>query len=98
MHLESHLIEQDPQTFNVTEFGWKKELVGKVLSPVLISDDNPLAPASVLKLVSNGCSSDQSCGTERCGCYWAQLPCTMFCSCYQTCNCAKQINKGGRKQ
>ncbi|KAH3790786.1 hypothetical protein DPMN_168993 [Dreissena polymorpha] len=60
-------------------------------SSVLIADDKPLAPASVLKLVSCGCSSDQPCGTARCGCYGAHLPCTMLCSCYQTCNCANRL-------
>ncbi|KAH3727484.1 hypothetical protein DPMN_053422 [Dreissena polymorpha] len=39
-------LEQDPPTFNVTEYGWKKKEVGKVLSPVLFADEKPLAPAS----------------------------------------------------
>ena len=80
-------MEPDPPNLDPTKFGWRKDKLAKLLTPVTLPADTLLAPASVLKLICCGCASDQPCASGRCGCYTAQLACTVFCSCFITSNC-----------
>ena len=80
-------MEPDPPNLDPTKFGWRKDKLAKLLTPVTLPADTLLAPASVLQLICCGCASDQPCASGRCGCYTAQLACTVFCSCFITSNC-----------
>jgi hypothetical protein len=74
---------------NPTDWGWR--IQDNILVPV--ETEQPVAPNSLLKLVSCGCKGD--CG-KACGCYKLGLHCTRMCSqCEgQTCkNIADDINE-----
>ena len=47
------------------------------------------APLDVLQLIKCGCASERPCSTAQCGCFMANLSCSMFCGChgdYKCCN------------
>jgi len=64
---------------------------GYVMKPQrLLHPEHPdvaLAPPEVLELLRCGCSTDEPCRSQRCGCNSRQLPCTFFCACRGGPNC-----------
>ncbi len=51
----------------------------------------PAAPPEILQMIRCWCSSDQSCGSGRCGCHRGNLACTMFCAFYAEHNCCNHM-------
>ena len=58
-----------------TEYGW--EFDGDGYMP--ITSDDPIAPNSIIELVSCNCS--KGCNTQRCSCRSYNEPCTDYCGC-----------------
>ena len=50
------------------------------MAPTSISDEVPLAPGVLLKLVKYSCGAETKCTTNKCGCQHATLVCSVFCS------------------
>ena len=57
----------------------------RILKPIGISRDIPVAPKEVLKLMACGCKTDEPCKTGICSCKSKQLPCSIFCVCQENC-------------
>jgi len=85
-------LEPDPPFINPTEYGWVRDEATKTLTPRTLSPDVALAPPEVLELVDCGCSTDEPCGSQRCGCNSGHLPCTSFCACRGGPNCQNPYN------
>ena len=58
---------------NPENFGSKKDMLTKSLTPVAIPESVPLAPDYLLKLICCGCSSQNPC-SKRCSCKTAGYP------------------------
>lgn len=80
-------LEQDPPSMDPTDFGWIKDKHSKSLIPVMIPEGVSPAPTEVLQIIRCGCASKEPCANAKCGCYAAQLSCTVFCNCQKTNSC-----------
>ena len=70
------------RSLQATAWGWKQD--DDILTPV--DTDRPIAPATLLNMISCGCKAD-GCGVS-CGCRKMGVPCSALCTkCMgQTCN------------
>jgi len=79
--------EPDPLFLDPTEYGWVRDEATKTLTPRTLPLDVALAPPEVLELLRCGCSTDEPCHSQECGCNSGQVPCTFFCACRGGPNC-----------
>lgn len=70
-----------PPALDPAQYGWCKEEGCKAWQPVTVAEGVRLAPEELLKLIKCSCSADAPCGTKRCSCNRAGMPCTEFCEC-----------------
>ena len=70
--------DPDPPSLDPTEYGWVRDEATKTLTPRTLPLDVALAPSNILELIRYGCSTDEPCGTQRCGCNSGHLSCTFF--------------------
>ena len=75
----------NPPDLEVEQYGWIKDKTMKTLMPVTVPQEVPLAPDYILQLIRCSCSSETPCGSVRCSCKKAGLPCTAFCKCGSNC-------------
>ena len=75
-------LQPDPPAIDPTVVGWSLEEGSKTLIPTTLSNDTPLAPDDLLKLVRCSCGSETPCKTRRCSCSSASLACSAFCLCH----------------
>jgi len=76
------LDSDDVPDVHPENFGWKKNMSTKSLTPVAIPKSVPLAPDYILNLICCDCSSQNPC-SKRCSCKSAGYPkCSVFCACY----------------
>ena len=83
----------DPPSFEPTDYGWSREESTKTLIPKTLPPDVALAPPEVLEMLCFGCSTNEPCRSQRCGCNSGHLPCTFFCACRGESNCRNTYNK-----
>ena len=69
--MSSHPPDMDP-----VQFGWTKDAISRILIPVTKPEDVPLAPSSVLEMISCKCASKQPYQNAQCRCFAAYLPCS----------------------
>ena len=85
--------ETEPPSLDPTEYGWvpyvmkPQRLLHPHLTPTTLPSDVALAPPEVLELLRCGCSTDEPCHSQECGCNSGQVPCTFFCACRGGPNC-----------
>ena len=85
--------QPDPLSFDPTEYGWSRDESTKTLTPKTLPQDVALAPPEVLELLRCGCSTNDPCSSQRCGCQIGHLPCTFFCACHGELSCCNPYNK-----
>ena len=93
MAILNSALNQNPPKLDPVNFGWAKESNTKLLIPLAIPLNHPLAPAQTMQMIRCGCASDQPCAGAICGCYSVQLACTVFCICRTTSNCFNHSTK-----
>ena len=73
-----------PPARDITDYGWY--IKGGTLR--LCTGVNKVAPKEILETVACNCGSGTPCASQKCSCKNAGLPCTSFCKCDETGNCA----------
>ena len=86
-------MDLDPPDMDPVEFGFDADHVNKVLEPRPLASNVEVVPENILKMISCGCSSEQSCKTGKCTCTGTPTSCSIFCACGGGENCFNPHNK-----
>ena len=83
------LDTKDLPELNTEDYGWKKDISNKSLTPSAIPDGVKLAPDYIMEMIRCGCKSKNPCSSKRCSCTAGHgSKCTIFCACYSI-GCAR---------
>lgn len=85
----TYAADLSPPSLDPLQHGWMKDTVNKILIPGMVPSGSPPAPDYVLKLIKCSCGN---CGSSRCSCVSARLPCTVFCKCEGGGDCLNSRN------
>lgn len=85
-------LQSQPEFPSPEHYGWTLDDESNAYDPIPVPESHPLAPNDVLQLIKCGCASDQPCGSMRCGCFAANMQCTIFCKCKGSTDCKNSRN------
>lgn len=83
-------IDHNPPNMDPLMYGWTRCVGSTSLTPITVSDNVPIAPDDILKMIKCSCDSATPCKSKRCGCNNANMACTMFCTCQGGDGCFNQ--------
>ena len=70
-----------PSSLDPCKYGWYKDMINKLLLPVMIPPGCQAVPDQVLKIFNCKCTSAEPCSSKNCSCSQNKLSCSIFCAC-----------------